>query len=70
VYILGGTRIDNLDNSNNYVEVLDTRNGSIANASDNFYPIANGGLRFTCLIALPEDDAFVVTGGEINNVGT
>ncbi len=70
MYILGGTRIDNLDNSNNYVEVLDTRNGSIANASDNFYPAANGGLRVPCLIALPEDDAFVVTGGEINNVGT
>jgi hypothetical protein len=55
-----------LDNSNNYVEALDTRNGSIANASDNFYPVANGGLCFHCLIALPEDDAFVVTGVKVS----
>jgi hypothetical protein len=65
VYIIGGNKIDASDNTNNFVEALDTMSGMIVNASNQFLPLANGGLSYACLIALPEDDAFVVTGGEI-----
>jgi hypothetical protein len=35
-------------------------------ASNQFLPYhANGGLSYACLIALPEYDTLVVTGGEI-----
>jgi hypothetical protein len=66
VYILGGTLLDSVDDNNNFVEVMDTRNGTIVKSSDHFYPVAKGGLGYACLIALPEDNAFVVIGGEIN----
>ena len=32
-----------------------------------FIVLAPGGLSFSCQIALPEMDAFVITGGEIYN---
>ena len=38
------------------------------NASNAMLPNDNGGLSFACLISLPEDDAFVITGGEIYNM--
>ena len=62
IYITGGAKIDALDNNNNYVEALDTRTGLV---SSQLLPAANGGLAHTCVIALPEDNSFVVTGGEI-----
>ena len=65
IYITGGAKIDALDNNNNYVEALDTRTGLVANVSSQLLPAANGGLAHTCVIALPEDNSFVVTGGEI-----
>ena len=65
VYITGGTKIDVLDNYNNYVEALDTRTGLVANVSNQLLPSGSGGLTFACLIALPEDNSFAVTGGQI-----
>ena len=65
IYITGGAKIDALDNNNNYVEALDTRTGLVANFSNQLLPSGSGGLTFACLIALPEDNSFAVTGGQI-----
>ena len=65
VYVTGGVKVDALDANNNYVESVDTRTGLVASVSNRLLPAANGGLAFACLIALPEDNSFVVTGGEI-----
>jgi len=65
-YIIGGNKIDASDHTNNFVEALDTKSGRIVKASNQFLPYhANGGLSYACLIALPEYDTLVVTGGEI-----
>ncbi len=65
VYIVGGVKSDPIDDNNNFVEVLDTNTGEIQNTSTQMFPNANGGLSFACVISLPEDNAFVITGGEI-----
>ena len=57
--------MDPIDSYNNFVEVLDTNTGAIQNASNQMFPHATGGLSYSCLISLPEDNAFVITGGEI-----
>ena len=65
VYITGGIKIDALDDNNNFVEALDTKTGLVTTVSNQLLPSASGGLNLACLIPLPEDNSFVVTGGEI-----
>ena len=48
----------------NYVEILDIPSGSITNATAGLYPFLDFGFTAACLIPLPENDAFVITGGE------
>jgi hypothetical protein len=64
VYIIGGMIIDSSDGNNNFVEVLNISDGSVSKISNNLYPFSNGGLYFACLVALPEDNSFIITGGE------
>lgn len=65
VYVIGGNIIDYSDSRNNFVEVIDTKSGEVSQNSNVLFPSANGGLSFACLVALPEEDAFVITGGEV-----
>ena len=65
VYVIGGNYIDISDSNNNFVEVVDTNTGAISQVSHSLYPLASDGLSFACLIALPEENAFVITGGEV-----
>ena len=64
VYIIGGEIFQTEDEFNNYVEVLDTNNGSVSKVSSTLYPYSNGGLYFACLVALPDENNFIITGGE------
>ena len=64
---MGGAKIDPIDYTNNFVEVMDTITGTITKVSDQLLPTSSVGLAGTCLIGLPEEDAFVVTGGQVYN---
>ena len=43
---------------------MEIGNGSISNVPSSLYPPLGGGLTYSCLIPLPDYDAFVITGGE------
>ena len=63
-FIIGGEIYGPADENNNFVEVLDIKNGSVSTVSNKLYPFSNGGLYFACLAALPEENSFIITGGE------
>jgi hypothetical protein len=68
VYIFGGAIAAPSERNNSYVEEFDTRRRTIQTVSE-FLPVyGTGGLaNSACLIAMPDEYAFAITGGIISN---
>ena len=70
VYVFGGAITPTTSPNNGFAEEIDTKTGEIRNVSEylSVYGSSGGLASSTCMISMPDENAFAMTGGIISDI--
>ena len=70
VYVFGGAISTTPLSNNGFAEEIDTKTGEIGNVSEylSVYGSSGGLASSTCMISMPDENSFAMTGGIISDI--